>query len=346
MEKLTPLTDSETSAIWEMFRDTPMKDLIQQGDDRMEELRPLSPELLSVLEKAALEAAFVQGSVNFLFLYLLLLRRTGQRPGNFFEQAKAAGWNKTALVQQLAAHLAVLNVTETPTPVDTFQLRTTDLPLFTFKLDKLRAFSFPDLAEKFAYGMLPYGAFRSLDVDAYVHAVAQRDDLAVILLLLTLFSAEELLELATRRLAGHVAFTVALLWRLVNLSSADGEWNSGSAISALLTQLQQDQPAAYDPVIAYFKDQPPFLEGFAHYLSSLDSLSELRLALAPLPISSDASPKSTPALVTTAFYALNPDNKALFLNTVFALWQDWCKRQINCRSVLFKPRFLIISPLR
>ena len=101
MEKLTPLTDSETSAIWEMFRDTPMKDLIQQGDDRMEELRPLSPELLSVLEKAALEAAFVQGSVNFLFLYLLLLRRTGQRPGNFFEQAKAAGWNKTALVQQL-----------------------------------------------------------------------------------------------------------------------------------------------------------------------------------------------------------------------------------------------------
>jgi hypothetical protein len=333
MEKLIPFTDPETSALWTTFRDTPLKDLIMQGDERAKAFLPLSPEQIVRLQATALEAAFVEGSVNFLLLYLLLLPLTSLTLTDFAEQVQAAEWERDALVRQLATHLAVLNVTETPAPIDTFQLKETDLPLFTFKVDKLRRFSFPDLAEKFAHGMLPYRAFRSLDVDAFVGAVAQHCDLAVISLLLTIFSAEELVAIATKHSGGQLAFSVALLWRLVHPLSTDETVDTWPAIGALLTQLKQNHPAAYGPVITYFNNQAPFLAGFTQHLSSLDTLPDMRLALASIPIGAKANPKSTTSLVTVAFYALHPGNKALFRQAVYDLWEEWCQQQINDPNV-------------
>lgn len=329
MEKLTSLTDPEKSAVWATFRDTPMKELVQQGDDRLKAFLSLSPEQVSALKDAALEAAFVEGSVNFLYLHLLLVQPADQPLSDLIDQVNAARWESKSLVQQLVAHLAVLSVTETPAPLDTFQLMENDLPLFSFKVDKLRRFSFPELAEKFARGMLVYRAFRSLDFDAFVHAVAHRDDLAVISLLLTVLSADELVALALQQQKGQVAFTVALLWRLVNPFATDEDLESAPAIGALLTQLQRDYPAAYGPVITYFKDHARFLSGFAKHLDSLDTLLDLRQAVAFIPIGTTFSPKSTAALVTTAYYALNPKNKALFWSAVFSIWEGWCCRQIE-----------------
>ena len=333
MEKLTPDTDPETSAIWATFRDTPLKDLVLQVDEHAKALLVLSPEQVSALKASALEAAFSQGSVTFLLLYFLLLPPTDPPLTIFAEQAQAGGWEKTALVQQLAAHLAVLSMTETPAQIDTFQLTEKDISLFRFKMEKLRVTSFPALAEKSTFVLFVYRVFRSLDVDGFVDAVAQHTDLAVISLLLTLFSGEELIAIATNHSGNQLAFIVALLWRLVHPLPADEPVDTGPAIGALLTQLKQEHPAAYGPAITYFKKQAPFLAGLAHHLASLDSLPAMRLALASLIIGITINPKSDAALVTAAFYALDPANKGIFQQAAFDRWREWYQQQINDPNV-------------
>lgn len=333
MEKLAHLIDSETSAIWATYRDTPMKDLVQQGDERATSLLALSPEQKSTLKAAALEAAFVEGSVNFLLLYLVLLQQTNPTLTDFVEQATTSGWEKAKLVRQLVAHLAMLSMTETPAQIDTFQLKETNLSLFSFKMEKLRITSFPDLAARSSPTLLPFRAFRALDVEAFVDAVAQHSDLAVISFLFTLFSADELVAIGRNHSRGQLAFIVALLWRLVHPLATDHDLDRGPATAALLMQLKKDHPAAYGPVIDHFKDQAPFLAGFVQHLASFDTSPAMRLALASIPIGATMNSKSTAALVTAAFYAFDPGNKALFQQAVFDRWQEWCEQQIGDLNV-------------
>ncbi len=121
---------------------------------------------------------------------------------------------------------------------------------------------------------------------------------------------------------------LALLWKLTRPPFSQTEHPPALAIGAGLDHIKRDFPSIYQQVVAYFHQQPLFVSGMAVHISRLATLSDMTMALAPIPMERSPLAGAPPHPLDRQYLALEPANASLYFQTIYDKWQSWCRKQI------------------
>jgi hypothetical protein len=331
MEKpeLTNFDSQPLSRIWEEWGTGLPMDLFNKYQEGYPELSVLSKEDLSSLADRALERALQDGAISFLQLSVFTVQQAGINLQELPSFTRASPETRGRLVESLSAWVASMSVFENPTPAET-----TDIPIaepfsIRTKLDLLtRTERHPGLVKHAAASSICSG-FLQLDQSRYIQVLDEKRNLATIVFLLTVFSADELLRLPVSPVVTSEPLQLALLWKLIRPPFSLEANHPGVAIGTVLDKIKDTWPATYRQVIGYFHNNALFATGFSLHLSRLTTAVDMAMALEPVPLEKSASAEAPPHPLFIHYKGLEPANLSLYLETIHAKWLAWCQNNIQ-----------------
>ena len=330
MEKPTLKTFDSTvlATLWDEWAVGQNSELFDRYRNGYERLQTLSKEDLLLLADRALGQALHEDAGSFLLLAMFAVQAAGINLRDIPAFHQVPSPDKELLVKRISTQIASMTIVENPA-----LLESTDIPdgatyVLQKKLDRLSQFErHPNLLQDVAGHLLNQGLYQ-LDRDAYVRVLNEKRQLGALIFLLGDLTCDELLSLAIDPLVMQSPLLLALLWKLTRPPFSFTEHPPAMAIGAVLDQIMRDFPAIYGQVVSYFHQQPLFVSGMAMHISRLDTLSDMVIALDPLPMERSPLAGAPPHPLDRQYLALEPPNTSLYQQTIYGKWQAWCREQI------------------